>query len=268
MTVARYVSPNGTALGGKGLQPDDRVLVFPGEGGDRDAILERGLESPAGTPAPRAGRRSPDWRAAAGGSPPRRFSSRSCLWRSGWRSTSSPALAPRAAPRPSAGATPILRTRLTVSSHPAGDPPPRSAGPAGSRPARGRHHRRSRQRPGRRRAGGRWREPVAGAVLPMLAGSAAAAETLSRSRKGSPAAPADGAPGFPAVRPGPGLILGRRTDAEIRATLAETSTRCLTQPASTTTWARWRRPTAASCGWWQRSSRGAASSSWTAGRRT
>src|SRR5262249_27624869 len=50
MTVARYVSPNGTMLGGKGLQPDDRVLAT--QGGDpeaegresRDAILERGLE--------------------------------------------------------------------------------------------------------------------------------------------------------------------------------------------------------------------------------
>ena len=49
MTVARYVSPNGTALGGKGLQPDDRVLAFPGDpesdGHDgKDPVLERGLE--------------------------------------------------------------------------------------------------------------------------------------------------------------------------------------------------------------------------------
>ena len=49
MTVARYVSPNGTALGGKGLQPDDRVLAFPGdpeaEGREtKDHVLERGLE--------------------------------------------------------------------------------------------------------------------------------------------------------------------------------------------------------------------------------
>src|SRR5262249_44083299 len=50
MTVARYVSPNGTMLGGKGLQPDDRVLAT--QGGDpeaegresRDAIREGGLE--------------------------------------------------------------------------------------------------------------------------------------------------------------------------------------------------------------------------------
>ncbi len=44
MTVARYVSPSGQTLGGKGLAPDERVIVFPGEKGDKDPILERGLE--------------------------------------------------------------------------------------------------------------------------------------------------------------------------------------------------------------------------------
>jgi len=44
MTVGRYVSPSGQVLGGKGLSPDERVLVLPGETGDRDSILERGLE--------------------------------------------------------------------------------------------------------------------------------------------------------------------------------------------------------------------------------
>ncbi len=44
MTVGRYVSPSGKVLGGKGLVPDDRVLVLPGEPGERDLILERGLE--------------------------------------------------------------------------------------------------------------------------------------------------------------------------------------------------------------------------------
>jgi hypothetical protein len=29
MTVGRYLSPSGTPLGGKGLAPDDRVIVFP-----------------------------------------------------------------------------------------------------------------------------------------------------------------------------------------------------------------------------------------------
>jgi carboxyl-terminal processing protease len=59
MTVARYVSPSGTMLGGKGLQPDERVLSFPGtdpeaEGRDgRDAILERGLELVRNPRAPR-----------------------------------------------------------------------------------------------------------------------------------------------------------------------------------------------------------------------
>ncbi|HYX21690.1 MAG TPA: S41 family peptidase [Thermoanaerobaculia bacterium] len=44
MTVGRYVSPSGKVLGGKGLTPDERVLVMPGEPGERDLILERGLE--------------------------------------------------------------------------------------------------------------------------------------------------------------------------------------------------------------------------------
>lgn len=43
MTVGRYLSPSGTMLGGRGLPPDDRVIVFPGED-TRDTILERGLE--------------------------------------------------------------------------------------------------------------------------------------------------------------------------------------------------------------------------------
>lgn len=60
MTVGRYVSPNGTALGGKGLQPDDRVLAFPADpeadGRDgRDPVLERGLELVRN---PRAARRA------------------------------------------------------------------------------------------------------------------------------------------------------------------------------------------------------------------
>lgn len=55
MTVGRYVSPSGTFLGGKGLSPDERVVVFPGEPGARDTILERGLEVARGaTPAHRA----------------------------------------------------------------------------------------------------------------------------------------------------------------------------------------------------------------------
>ncbi len=44
MTVGRYVSPSGQVLGGKGLAPDERVMVFPGEPGEQDLILERGLE--------------------------------------------------------------------------------------------------------------------------------------------------------------------------------------------------------------------------------
>ncbi len=55
MTVGRYVSPSGATLGGKGLVPDERVVVFPGETGGRDAILERGLEVVRGSaPARRA----------------------------------------------------------------------------------------------------------------------------------------------------------------------------------------------------------------------
>jgi carboxyl-terminal processing protease len=50
MTVGRYVSPSGTMLGGKGLTPDERVLVILGEGGsDKDPILDRGLEIARGS---------------------------------------------------------------------------------------------------------------------------------------------------------------------------------------------------------------------------
>ena len=52
MTVGRYVSPSGQVLGGKGLTPDERVLVLPGETGERDLILERGLEIIRSTDAP------------------------------------------------------------------------------------------------------------------------------------------------------------------------------------------------------------------------
>ena len=53
MTVGRYLSPSGTPLGGKGLAPDDRVIVFPGEPGAKDAILERGLEVARGATSAR-----------------------------------------------------------------------------------------------------------------------------------------------------------------------------------------------------------------------
>lgn len=53
MTVGRYVSPAGQVLGGKGLVPDERVLVIPGEPGSRDLILERGLEVVRADPAAR-----------------------------------------------------------------------------------------------------------------------------------------------------------------------------------------------------------------------
>jgi carboxyl-terminal processing protease len=53
MTVGRYVSPSGQVLGGKGLAPDERVIVFPGEGADTDRILERGLELARSDAAPR-----------------------------------------------------------------------------------------------------------------------------------------------------------------------------------------------------------------------
>jgi carboxyl-terminal processing protease len=53
MTVGRFVSPSGQVLGGKGLTPDERVLVIPGENGERDLILERGLEVVRADPAAR-----------------------------------------------------------------------------------------------------------------------------------------------------------------------------------------------------------------------
>jgi carboxyl-terminal processing protease len=55
MTIGRYVSPAGHELGGKGLAPDERVVVFPGEGPESDRILDRGLELVRGeTPARKA----------------------------------------------------------------------------------------------------------------------------------------------------------------------------------------------------------------------
>ncbi len=54
MTVGRYVAPSGQVLGGKGLTPDERVLVFPGEAGERDLILERGLDVARNAPARKA----------------------------------------------------------------------------------------------------------------------------------------------------------------------------------------------------------------------
>lgn len=53
MTVGRYVSPSGQVLGGKGLAPDERVIVFPGEAADTDRILQRGLELARSEAAPR-----------------------------------------------------------------------------------------------------------------------------------------------------------------------------------------------------------------------
>jgi carboxyl-terminal processing protease len=54
MTVARYQSPSGSLLGGKGLAPDERVITFPGETDGRDPILERGLEVARRAPARQA----------------------------------------------------------------------------------------------------------------------------------------------------------------------------------------------------------------------
>jgi carboxyl-terminal processing protease len=53
MTVGRYVSPSGTVLGGKGLSPDEHVIVFPGETGEPDRILQRGLDVIRAEPAAR-----------------------------------------------------------------------------------------------------------------------------------------------------------------------------------------------------------------------
>lgn len=54
MTVGRYVSPSGQVLGGKGLNPDERVVVFPGESPENDRILDRGLELLRGDAARKA----------------------------------------------------------------------------------------------------------------------------------------------------------------------------------------------------------------------
>jgi polysaccharide deacetylase 2 family uncharacterized protein YibQ len=64
-----------------------------------------------------------------------------------------------------------------------------------------------------------WKAPVAGAVLPGVAFSAASARALARGGKEVllhlPMEPA----GYPKVRPGPGVILRSQTDAEIVRTL-------------------------------------------------
>jgi polysaccharide deacetylase 2 family uncharacterized protein YibQ len=64
-----------------------------------------------------------------------------------------------------------------------------------------------------------WPYPVAGAVLPGLPGSAATAEALRESGKEVllhlPMEPE----GYPAVRPGPGVVLRSQDDAEIVGTL-------------------------------------------------
>ena len=64
-----------------------------------------------------------------------------------------------------------------------------------------------------------WKVPVAGAVLPGVAYSAAAARALARGGKEVllhlPMEPA----GYPKVRPGPGVILRSQSDAEIVRTL-------------------------------------------------
>ena len=54
MTVARYQTPSGAVLGGKGLSPDERVIVFPGDADGRDPILERALEVARRAPARQA----------------------------------------------------------------------------------------------------------------------------------------------------------------------------------------------------------------------
>lgn len=50
MTVGKYLSPSGTPLGGKGLAPDEHVMVFPGGEESKDPILTRGLEVARGAP--------------------------------------------------------------------------------------------------------------------------------------------------------------------------------------------------------------------------
>lgn len=66
-----------------------------------------------------------------------------------------------------------------------------------------------------------WKEPVAGAVLPGVAFSAAAARALARGGKEVllhlPMEPA----GYPKVRPGPGVILRAQSDEEIVRILDE-----------------------------------------------
>jgi hypothetical protein len=85
MTIGRYVSPIGQVLGGKGLTPDERVVVFPGETGDRDQILERGSRSSGRSRA--QGRLARSCPAASAARRRRPSSSRSFRSRSAWRCT-------------------------------------------------------------------------------------------------------------------------------------------------------------------------------------
>ena len=118
MTVARYVSPSGTVLGGKGLSPDERVLVLPGE---RPRTRIRSSSAASRSPAARrsARRRSRRCLGAARSLPGDRSSSRRSPSSSRESSSGSGAARPPA-PAPPAAAT---SDRTAPEGHPASSAP-------------------------------------------------------------------------------------------------------------------------------------------------
>ena len=186
MTVGRYVSPSGSVLGGKGLSPDERVLVFPGETGARTGSSTAGWRSPgpAGPPGGLGPIVSAAWPGPAGHPLPARPFLPSSL-----SSRRRPLLrSRRPAPKPPARPAPRPPTRRR---HPA---PGRASAPPGARRGRpGRPPVRDPARPasiaividdlGNDPAAAEriasWPYPVAGAVLPRLPGSAWPARRLA-----------------------------------------------------------------------------------------
>ena len=245
MTVARYVSPSGTSLAGKGMTPDDRVIVFADQSKPAAGIGGRPDSRPRSRDRARRGSGTPgrvDQAALAVGAFRRKVSPAAVFF--ALLSLVLGIASSRALTRPAGTATTPAeapsRPRLRVS-------PPGAHGEAARRRPPGRDAARPRVSPassappssaasagparvailiddlGNDRAAvdriSRWTWPVSTAVLPALPGSVETARELERSGKEVllhlPMEPK----GFPAVRPGPGVVLLSQSDEAIAATL-------------------------------------------------